>query len=358
MTYKLSFLKADKYEQILAQRVNGISQNLHIALDRHGKLVNDDVNAALIEHARSVIMYERQRLRELEGLRVEINNADKKYVPATVPASRPTYIPKLDEDIKPKPPPVPKSQSTGPPLGPPLRSSVSSSSAQTFHPQPQTPGSATLPSKLVGSSSLPPQSPGAGPSTPSPSVSNFARRDSVPQRPASASATSNSGIGGPPLGGRLVDGTRSMFISHSSALGVSSSTPATPRTGVASVAPQSPMSSVPQSPSHVPTAVANDPLGPLGPNAQYARVPSKPGMGATVQSPTGILNTTVTDPLNSPNGVGVVTSNGHVSPHGMVTDPLSGGQAKYMTQSMRLPNTPARPRLDPREAASKLANMF
>ena len=356
----LFVLKADKYEQILAHRVNGISQNLHIAIDRHNKLVNDDVNAALIEHARSVIMYERQRLRELEALRGDIANADKKYVPVTTPAPRPAYIPKLDEDTRPKPPPVPKPQVVGPALGPSSASAVPSPSARTYQP-PLTPstGGVTLPSKLMSSSSLPPQSPGAGPSTPSPSASSFGRRDSIPPRPTSAAASFNSS-GGPPLGGRLIDGKKSMFISHSSAMTASSPVPATPRPGLPSGASQSPLSSVPQPPT---PSVARDPLGPLGPNAQYARVPSSASMSASVHSPLGRASFTANDPLGgaptSPNGF--AASNGHAASHPASptsVDPLSGGQAKYMSQSMRLPNTPARPRLDPREAASKLANMF
>ena len=54
-------MQANKYEQILARRAEGISQNLHRALDRHKRLVTEDVTAALVEHVRSTIMYERQQ---------------------------------------------------------------------------------------------------------------------------------------------------------------------------------------------------------------------------------------------------------------------------------------------------------
>jgi hypothetical protein len=323
-------------------------------------------------------MYERQRLRELEALRTDIANADKKYVPVTA-TPRPSYIPKLDEDAHhPRPPPVPKPQAAvGPPLGPPLANTTPSPSTHAHAHAPQSPllrstggtvGGVTLPSKLMSSHSLPPQSPGAGPSTtPSPSASSFGRRDSIPPRPSSAAATIPNHTGGPPLGGRLMDGTRSMFISHSSAMSASTSSLVSPRLGVNSGATQGPLApSAPQSPgSSVATAAspAKDPLGPLGGNAQYVRTTPSTPITSSAQSPLARSSfTAAIDPLGgvpaTSNGV-----NGHESPHTIASpsssvDPLGGGQAKYMTQSMRLPNTPARPRLDPREAASKLANMF
>ncbi len=83
--------KANKYEQILAQRVDGISHNLHLAFGRHEKIVEDDITSALVEHARSMISYERQRLRELEALRPDFANANKAYAAAAA-APRPAFI--------------------------------------------------------------------------------------------------------------------------------------------------------------------------------------------------------------------------------------------------------------------------
>jgi hypothetical protein len=56
-------------ESILARRVTGISQNLHKALITHSRHAHDDVTASLIEHARTSLIYERAKKKELEALR-------------------------------------------------------------------------------------------------------------------------------------------------------------------------------------------------------------------------------------------------------------------------------------------------
>ena len=94
----ISRYQASKYEQIVARRVDGISQNLHQALERHQKLVHEDVTASLIEHARTTIMYERQFLKELESLRADVTGAARKVVSTSNGPIMPKVIPKLDED--------------------------------------------------------------------------------------------------------------------------------------------------------------------------------------------------------------------------------------------------------------------
>ncbi|OBZ76052.1 Vacuolar protein sorting-associated protein 17, partial [Grifola frondosa] len=289
--------EANKYEQILARRADGISQNLHRALDRHKRLVTEDVTAALVEHVRSSIMYERQLLRELEALRPDINNAAKKFIvtkPVSVP--RPTVIPPLEDFSK---PPIPRPAS-GPPTsasrGPPVPALAPTSTVGgPPHPSPHG-GFSSLATSPVRSS-LPPQSPGAGPSTsPAPSQNSFAP----------------SLLDTPPLGGRLVDGTKSMFIKPtSSPLSTSSILPSSS----ASKASPEPL----LSPLHAPVATAPHPLA----------------ASAIVGSPTARA------------------ANGHAV-NGL--DPLGMAKPAFMSSSVRV--QPTRPRLDAREAASKLANMF
>jgi hypothetical protein len=135
--------------------VDGISQNLHRALHRHSRMSQDDATAALVEHARSTVMYEKQLLRELESLRPDFSNAARK---APVPA--PVRVP---------PPPV---RASTPPR------------AQPRAPQTPPPGplqSSTTPGPL---------------NTPPPSTSPPASR--------------------PPLSADRIDGTKSMFITPSS----------------------------------------------------------------------------------------------------------------------------------------------
>ncbi|KAI0796965.1 Vps5 C terminal like-domain-containing protein [Abortiporus biennis] len=321
--------EADKYEQILARRAEGISQNLHRALDRHKRLVTDDVTSALIEHVRSSIMYERQHLRELEALRNDVANANSKVVQAKAPPPRPPVIPPLEDYSKPPiprpasgppsngPPPVTRS-SFAPPLPPlaPSHSTVAtppSTLVPTPAASPLSPtfgsssnvdpllSSTSAPSHTYRQTSLPPQSPGAGPSSPSP------HRAFTPPL-----------INGPPLGGRLVDGSKSMFIKHS----------------------PSPLN---------PTAGPSSPLAP-GPSSSRHPAFQSPLHSPSVSSPHPLAASTsaiVSPSARAANG------NGHAE-EGL--DPLGMTKPAYMSASVRV--QPTRPRLDAREAASKLANMF
>ncbi|KAI0774461.1 Vps5 C terminal like-domain-containing protein [Fomes fomentarius] len=326
--------EANKYEQVLARRAEGISQNLHRALNRHRRLVTEDVTAALVEHVRSTIMYERQHLRELEALRPDVSAANKKHIPQKpVSAPRPSYVPPLEDFSsppvqrpasnpppnmpRPGPPNAPPLSATssmyGPPRGPPFNASISTNVPS------HGPLSSGVSSPVRGP--LPPQSPGAGPSSsPVPSQTSFAS-------PLTAD--------GPPLGGRLVDGTKSMFVKPpSSPLATSASKPASaglppvPTSNGAQFQAQTPVSplhaSVSGPPSATPSFAGGDPL------SASAFVPSASPLG---------------------NG----RSNSVSAPSNDGLDPLGMAKPAYMSQTVR---SPQRPRLDAREAASKLANMF
>ncbi|KAG7447449.1 uncharacterized protein BT62DRAFT_775120 [Guyanagaster necrorhizus] len=323
--------EANKYEQVLAKRAEGISQNLHRALQTHNRYANDDITTALIEHARSSIMYERQLLKELQALCGDVNNAAKKVAPSAAPAPRPTVIPPLEDFSRPPmpralapdpapgingvhqhptvrtPPPSnqPVASRNGDPLlaqGPSPQSSPSlqspvPSSSQFYTHRPLSPSStqASIISRLASSSAgpsspRPPQSPGAGPS--SPSLSSEAAAS--PKQPIDDS---------PPLGGRFVDGTKSMFVKSTSS----------------SISP-----------------LASPPIA-----SSFSNVSSNPPRMSV-------------DPLLSHGGSLNRPTERHVNSNGL--DPLGQARPGYMSASVRV--QPTRPRLDAREAASKLANMF
>ncbi|KAG6880163.1 hypothetical protein C0992_004615 [Termitomyces sp. T32_za158] len=314
--------EAKKYEQVLAKRAEGISQNLHKALDTHNRYANDDITTALIEHARSSIMYERQLLRELEALRVDVSNAANKVVQSSNDVPKPTNIPKL-EDFNDRPyAPLsngfqrslnpPYSAQPGPtPDRPPLQSFPSqgplikvaqglSASAQLpyqNHDSPATPSTPTSsvqgpPFTSTNHSSfrppLPPQSPGAGPSSPNLQKS-FSHNE-------------------PPLNGRFTDGTKSMLVQPTQALH----------------SPPPPLASSTTFDSRL---HAGDPLN-VNPLMRPASASPLPG---TSRPMNGQISQSSVDPL------------AHIQPH-------------QMSASLRV--QPTRPRLDAREAASKLANMF
>ncbi|KAH0587831.1 Vacuolar protein sorting-associated protein 17 [Termitomyces sp. J132] len=315
--------EANKYEQVLAKRAENISQNLHKALDTHNRYANDDITTALIEHARSSIMYERQLLRELEALRGDVSNAANKVLSSTNDAPKPTFVPKLEEfNERSYAPPSngfqrstqpPHSAQPGPvPNRPPLQSfpsqgplsqaATQGSSSSTQPPYQNQDLQATSPTSMRPPlspltkdasfrPSLPPQSPGAGPSSPGP---NFQK-----------SPYSNE----PPLGGRFADGTKSMFVQPTQAL--HSSPPFT-------------SSSTFDNRLH-----AGDPLN-VGPFVRPASASPLPGSSRPMN---GQISQNGVDPL------------AYIKPHQM-----------SMSASVRVQST--RPRLDAREAASKLANMF
>ena len=276
--------QANKYEQILVRRADGISQNLHRALQTHKRNVTDDITAALIEYSRSSIMYERQLLRELESLRPDVAGSNAKTVPRPNGIPQPTIVPPLEDDFKPPAPPAEPSPSLN-------RGPV---------PSPSVPPGFVSGRPSLSQAPVPPQSPGAG-SSKSPIIapqtprSPFIVHNSSPVLPTQARSAE------PPLGGRF-DGTKSMFIHPSS--------PAQPTSSAGSpgIAQRS----------------NTDPLlgGPLG----------------------------TSDPMHRP-GTTDGTPRG-----GSDVDPLGGLRPAYMSASVRV--QPTRQRLDAREAASKLANMF
>ncbi|PFH51397.1 hypothetical protein AMATHDRAFT_142590 [Amanita thiersii Skay4041] len=310
--------EANKYEQVLARRAEGISQNLHRALQTHNRHANDDITAALIEHVRSSIMYERQLLRELEALRGDVDNAAKKALPSANDVPKPRIIPPLEDfsDQMPPPPSAPAANGFHRPPMPQYQTPPYTSGASDSFPRsvPPSTGQRTAP---LSASSIISYDPIQGPLSP---VSAQIQSKQPPTSPSLGVVHSNRPIAdtsvkaaqsGPPLGGRFVDGTKSMFIQGSSAqhqpLTASSSTP--------SIADVTGPSQGPLQNQSTHSSYAVDPLGALA-----SQPPTKQQQAANV-------------------------------------DPLAHVKPAQMTSSLRLP-PPNRPRLDPREAASKLANIF
>ncbi|KIY49439.1 hypothetical protein FISHEDRAFT_41755 [Fistulina hepatica ATCC 64428] len=270
--------EAEKYEGILARRAEGISQNLHRALQTYNRFANDDITTALIEHARSSIMYERQLLRELEALRVDVAGANAKVVPYANGVPRPTIIPPLEDFSR-------------PPLqtAPPMRAAngLASPNLQPQSPPYSTPAYAST-SSNVAEPHVPP--------SPSSTLAIYPQQDSsssVTPSPQTmtATATANS------------DPLLSPSLS-------------TNRTQT----------------SNGPLLVGS--LSAAGPSQAGRVLPSDPLLGASLSA-------------SMPAAVRPATND---------LDPLGQVKVPNMSASVRLPS--GRQRLDAREAASKLANMF
>ncbi|KAH9077026.1 hypothetical protein EDB83DRAFT_2644043 [Lactarius deliciosus] len=274
--------EANKYEQILVRRADGISQNLHRALQTHERIVTDDVTTALIEYTRSSIMYERQLLRELESLRPDVASSNAKVIPRNNGIPKPTVIPPLEDDSKlPAPLAEPSlSLNRGPVPAPSVPPGFISGRPSVSQAQPpQSPGAGSSKSPVI--TSQPPRSP-------------FVVQNSSPVPPTQVRSTE------PPLGGRFVDGTKSMFVQS----------------------------------SHIPSQADS-----AGSPSATLRSNTDPLLGGPLGA---------SDPIHRPG-----TTDG--TPRGDV-DPLGGLRPAYMSASVRV--QPTRQRLDAREAASKLANMF
>lgn len=288
-------------------------------------------------------MFERQLLKELEALRPAISSAADKVVPHVNGIPKPTVIPPL-EDSKPVPPPV-KNTPNPPPLTAPSFST----------------------SRIPGASPVAP-GPRAGPplQQPGPEIvrSMTSPHSTSPQRQPQIPALANP-HNDPLLGNGFVDGTKSMFARPSQFCTPSTMTSSTS----ASVLPTSSPAPPPPAPKVLPPSVVvqqevqknYDPL-------------SSTGRGIVRASSTPII-----EPLKQPDPVGPM---GPLGPLGPLGPTLTRSNGAMMTQSVIVQSTqkpedgldplgmakptnlaasmrpPQRPRLDPREAASKLANMF
>ncbi|GAA6055432.1 hypothetical protein JCM3770_006991 [Rhodotorula araucariae] len=84
--------EAQRYEETLGRRLQGISTNLQPSLTRHSLDTHNDLLSALLEHARHALLYEKQRLKEYEVLRPEmraIRRPDAGVIYHTTPAGAP-----------------------------------------------------------------------------------------------------------------------------------------------------------------------------------------------------------------------------------------------------------------------------
>lgn len=336
---------------MLARRAEGISQNLHEALITYNRYANDDITTALIEHTRSSVMYERQLLRELEALRIDVNSAAKKVIPVANGAPRPTVVPPLEDDL-PVPLPAPPPPSSAPALNgyhrptsevqvarsdyDPLGGGNNAHTRQQSIAGPPTPSKDQTAFQRAAPVSAPPtqhshtqlptpttgNKPGPEPTLP-PTNQPVVRPASLVSTPIEAAPARD----GPPLGGKLVASTLSRSAQKSPLPELRRDTASPPLGGTLVDGNRSsfPQRSAPQrqKPTINSPIYVGDPL--LG--------------GSVIESPTNSSRSTkdLTSPLVND------------------LDPL--GLSRPI-QSNTVRATPSRPRLDAREAASKLANMF
>jgi len=316
-------LQADRYEQILAKRAEGISQNLHQALRTHNRNANDDITTALIEHARSSLMYERQSLKELETLRSDVANAAKKvFSPSTGPPKPKVILPLEDYSDHPRSAPIAPTTNGG-------RVAIPPTPSGTFNPHSKP---ALSVDSLANSQTW-----------------NFSQsRQSAPSQVQAFPGLDD------PLNPTFLVAPQQMAASTPTLVspGTQGFTPPTQQTKVAPVQLPGVESSSYQSPLHAPSLDRFD---------DGSRI--RPAVASTSQpitaTPVGTSQTF--DPLRSSATAQInATSPSNTSmfqgQQATGIDPSSQVRSQQMAPSIRV--QPTRPRLDAKEAASKLANMF
>lgn len=70
--------EAKRHEHALALHLKKISQELHNSLQSHSKYAHQDLQQALAEHARGSVMFSRQLLKEMKGLKAELDNGARR----------------------------------------------------------------------------------------------------------------------------------------------------------------------------------------------------------------------------------------------------------------------------------------
>ena len=287
-------------------------------------------------------MYERQLLKELEALRPDISSAADKAVTHANGVPKPTVILPL-EDPRPIPPPVKNTSNSSSLITPSF--SASRIPGASLGPRPGPPPLQQPGPEIVRSITSP--------------------QPTSPQRQTQIPALSNP-PNDPLLGNGFVDGTKSMFVRPSSQFHTPSIITSS---ASAAVLPTSIPAPPPPAPKVLPPSVVvqrevqknYDPLS--NPGRGIARASSTPIIEPPKQpepvgpmgplGPLGPLGTTHT----RPNGA-MMTQSAIVQPTSKQDDgldPLGMAKPTNLAASTR---PPQRPRLDPREAASKLANMF
>ncbi|SPO21476.1 related to VPS17 - vacuolar protein sorting-associated protein [Ustilago trichophora] len=69
--------EAKRHEHALAQNLKKISQELHNSLQSHSRYAHQDLQQALVEHARGSVMFSKQLLKEMKGLKAELENTTR-----------------------------------------------------------------------------------------------------------------------------------------------------------------------------------------------------------------------------------------------------------------------------------------
>lgn len=228
--------EAKRHEQALAQNLKKISQELHNSLQSHSRYAHQDLQQALVEHARGSVMFSKQVLKEMKGLKAELENTTRPYSRTQTPvrpshgltqtsgsAARPPLAHINSDMASPngEPPSSAQSRSDGLPFTGPSEVAPNTSrppppaqpAQPSFHPQSMTPSASSAAS--TPTTSDPPLL--HTPHSPLPAQSNTRASSSSPPNLTQSmhSSHQNPFANPPPPGGAGGVGTQSMFLDRS-----------------------------------------------------------------------------------------------------------------------------------------------
>ncbi|OCF60171.1 hypothetical protein L486_02851 [Kwoniella mangroviensis CBS 10435] len=314
--------EANALETSLTNRLNAISQNLHLSIRTHSRHAHEDVAVALLEAARMSVMYHKQHLRELEALKPDLKKIGTSAPVSVTTPKIATGTPKQANTVL---PPQVTPQARQPP--PQIQAQPQSQPPMAHMPQGFTPVPPQVPSNpplMPGPPQIPQQQahPGLQPSF---------NQQQQPQTPNSYPQFAPQGL---PY--QQAQQVPQGYIPQPQQPGF----------------PQQNQSGYNQQPVPVPRGYPTRPPPPGPPNQGFGHM-------------NGTQSMFLPPPNQRPNSAGPITGPGQGHPH----DPLSAGG---MTQSMMLPQH-ARPhtpgggagtmgrggrKLDERQAARMLAGGF
>ncbi|SPO22280.1 related to VPS17 - vacuolar protein sorting-associated protein [Ustilago trichophora] len=82
--------EAKRHEHALAHNLKKISQELHNSLQSHSRYAHQDLQQALVEHARGSVMFSKQLLKEMKELKAQLDNTTRPDSRTQMPA-RPSH---------------------------------------------------------------------------------------------------------------------------------------------------------------------------------------------------------------------------------------------------------------------------
>lgn len=224
--------EAKRHEHALALHLKKISQELHNSLQSHSRYAHQDLQQALAEHARGSVMFSRQLLKEMKGLKAELDNSARRPdgPPSRIQTpQRPSHAARppfahidSDQSILSQHPPTAQSRPDGPSFTASSDAGSNSNRPPTLQPETMVRSTSSAASTPHTASPPAPQPSLHSPMPASPNAWSGASPIGTPNLSQSmhSSATnphSRANVQDNPFASGLATGSQSMFLDRNSA---------------------------------------------------------------------------------------------------------------------------------------------